>query len=186
MTSIFTLDNVDNFTEKINIDELYTRKKNHDLNQKKLFDKILNRIHTRIKLTSKQKLNEQFTWFIVPEVILGVPKYDQASCIAYLIDNLKENGFYVKYYDPNTLHISWAHWVPQYVRTEIKNKTGIIMDEYGSTILPEEDEYDDTNSNNFFMKKNNTNANTNIHTNTNNKKKNYPSVQNYRPLGKLF
>ena len=40
----------------------------------------------------------------------------------YLIDKLQENKFNVKYIHPNTLFISWIHWVPQYVRTEIKNK----------------------------------------------------------------
>jgi hypothetical protein len=29
------------------------------------------------------------------------------------------------------LFISWTHWVPDYVRTELKNKTGIIVNEYG-------------------------------------------------------
>ena len=63
--------------------------------------------------------------------MIGVPKYDQAACIAYLIDKLKNNGFNVRYIHPNTLFISWIHWVPDYVRTELKNKTGIIVNEYG-------------------------------------------------------
>ena len=62
---------------------------------------------------------------------MGVPKYDNGLCIAYLMDKLKENGFNVRYIHPNTLLISWAHWVPAYVRTELKKKTGIIVNEYG-------------------------------------------------------
>ena len=96
MASIFTLDNIEDFSEKLNIDELYDKKRQFDLNKLALFNKILNRIHVRIRTTSRQKMDEQFCWFLVPEIILGVPKYDQAACIAYLIDKLKGNGFNIR------------------------------------------------------------------------------------------
>jgi len=131
MANIFTLENVEDFSEKLNIDELYEKKRQYDLNKLALFNKILNRIHVRIRTTSRQKIDEQFCWFVVPEIIIGVPKYDQGACIAYLLDRLKDNGFNVRYIHPNTLFISWLHWVPSYVRTELKKKTGIIVNEYG-------------------------------------------------------
>lgn len=131
MANIFTLDNISDFSEKMNIDDLYESKRQSDLNKLTLFNKILNRIHIRIKTTSKQRMNEQFCWFVVPEIIIGVPKYDQGSCIAYLLDKLTENGFNVKYIHPNTLFISWSHWIPSYVRTELKKKTGIEVNEFG-------------------------------------------------------
>jgi hypothetical protein len=131
MSDIFTLENTEDFSDKLNIDDLYEKKKNHDLGKLTLFNKILNRVHVRIKTTSRQNINEQFCWFVVPEIIIGVPKYDNASCIAYLLDKLKKNGFNVNYIHPNTLFISWKHWVPSYVRAEIKNKTGIVVNEYG-------------------------------------------------------
>jgi phage antirepressor YoqD-like protein len=134
MANIFTLENVADFTEKLNIDELYERKRQHDLNQLALYNKLLNRIHVRIKTTARQKTDEQFCWFIVPEIMIGVPKYNQAACIAYLLDKLKENGFAVRYIHPNTLMISWNHFVPSYVRNEIKKKTGIIIDENGKQL----------------------------------------------------
>jgi hypothetical protein len=137
MANIFNLENIQDFSEKINIDELYEKKKQYDLNKLALFNKILNRIHVRIKTTSRQKVDEHFCWFIVPEIIIGVPKYDQGACIAYLLDKLKENGFMVRYIHPNTLLISWAHWIPSYVRTELKKKTGIQIDEYGNKIQDE-------------------------------------------------
>jgi hypothetical protein len=98
----------------------------------------LNRIHVKIKTTSRQKIDGQYCWFVVPEVIIGVPKYDQAACIAYLIDKLQDNKFEVKYYHPNTLFISWAKFVPSYIRTEIKKKTGIELNEMGEKIEEEE------------------------------------------------
>lgn len=134
MASIFTLENIDDFSEKLNMDELYEKKRQYDLSKLALYNKILNRIHVRIKTTSRQKMDEQFCWFVVPEIIIGVPKYDQASCIAYLMDKLKVNGFNVRYIHPNTLFISWVHFVPSYVRTELKKKTGIAINEYGQKV----------------------------------------------------
>jgi len=137
MANIFTLENISDFSEKINLDDLYEKKRSHDLNKLDLYNKILNRIHVRIKTTSRQKIDEHFCWYIVPEIIIGVPKYDQGSCIAYLMDKLKENKFQVRYIHHNTLLISWQHWVPSYVRTELKKKTGIIIDEFGRKIEEE-------------------------------------------------
>jgi hypothetical protein len=140
MANIFTLENIEDFSEKLNIDELYEKKRQYDLNKLALFNKILNRIHVRIKTTSRQKLNEAFCWFVVPEIIIGVPKYDQGACIAYLLDKLKTNGFNVRYIHPNTLFISWMHWVPSYVRTELKKKTGLVINEYGEKLESKNEE----------------------------------------------
>jgi hypothetical protein len=125
---------VEAFSEKLNIDELYEKKKQQDLNKLSLFNKLLNRIHVKIKTVSRQKVDEQYCWFLVPETIIGVPRYDQGACIAYLIDKLTVNGFNIRYVHPNTLFISWMHFVPSYVRTEIKKKTGIVIDEYGKKV----------------------------------------------------
>ena len=180
MANIFTLDNVTEFTEKLNIDELYEKKRQHDLNQLSLFNKILNRIHVRIRLTSRQKLTEQFCWFVVPEVIMGVPKYDQGACIAYLIDRLQENGFNVRYIHPNTLFISWNHFVPSYVRSELKKKTGIVINEYGVKV----EELDQNKMITAGADASNPNI---IKTNPNPEKpkKNYTPINSYKPSGNL-
>ena len=137
MANIFTLDNITDFSEKINLDELYEKKKQYDLHRLELYNKILNRIHVKIKTTSRQKIDEPFCWFVVPEVIIGVPKYDNGDCVGYLFQKLKDNGFAVQYYHPNTLFICWNHFVPSYVRTELKKKTGIVVDEYGNKLNEE-------------------------------------------------
>uniref|UniRef100_A0A6C0LB72 Uncharacterized protein n=1 Tax=viral metagenome TaxID=1070528 RepID=A0A6C0LB72_9ZZZZ len=140
MANIFTLENISDFSEKINLDDLYEKKRSHDLNKLDLYNKILNRIHVRIKTTSRQKIDEHFCWYVVPEIIIGVPKFDQGTCIAYLMDKLKDNKFQVRYIHPNTLFISWQHWIPSYVRTELKKKTGIVIDEFGRKIEEQNDD----------------------------------------------
>ena len=134
MSDIFTLDHFTDFSEKINIGELYETKRKNDLGKLELFNKLLNRIHVRIKTTARQKPNEHFCWYLVPEVILGVPRYNQPACIEYLMNKLTTNKFNVKYIHPNTLFISWIHWIPTYVRTELKKKTGVEIDEFGNKL----------------------------------------------------
>ena len=190
MANIFTLENIENFSEKLNIDDLYEKKRQYDLNKLALFNKILNRIHVRIKTTSRQKTDEQFCWFVVPEVIIGVPKYDQALCIAYLIDKLKDNQFNVRYIHPNTLFISWIHWVPSYVRGELKKKTGIIINEFGLRV---DDADDNTNNQNKLLLEpvnpNDFMLNLKNQDQPNEKgkplKKDYTPIASYKPSGNL-
>jgi hypothetical protein len=186
MSNIFTLENIADFSEKISIDELYETKRQSDLNKLALFNKILNRIHVRIKTISRQRKDEQFCWFVVPEVIIGVPKYDQAACIAYLIDKLKGNGFNVKYIHPNTLFISWMHWIPSYVRNELKKKTGIIINEFGVKV---EEDQDNTNKyiTNEVIDVNEILLNKNSEPLQKGKqpKKEYTPINSYKPSGNL-
>ena len=187
MSDIFTLENISDFSEKINIDDLYEKKKQYDLNKLDLYNKILNRIHVRIKTTARQKIDEQFCWYVVPEVILGVPKYDQGACIAYLLDKLKENGFIVKYIHPNTLFICWKNWVPSYVRTELKKKTGILIDEYGRPLGKD----DKSSSSESFEPKNMNEAmfklgsSSETSANHNKPAKKYTPIKSYKPQGNL-
>lgn len=185
MANIFTLENISDFSEKLNIDELYEKKRQYDLNQLNLFNKVLNRIHVKIKTTSRQKIDEQFCWFLVPEVIIGVPKYDNAACIAYLMDKLQENKFNVRYIHPNTLFISWFHWVPSYVRSELKKKTGIIINEFGEKIDESDNSNKDNKSNFEHSNPNDYMFNTKDANQGKQQKKNYTPINSYKPSGNL-
>ena len=108
---------------KLNIDELYDKKQQQDLNVLANYNNILVRIHNKIRYISKNIVNDNCCWYVMPEMILGVPKYDHRDCITYVIEKLRSNGFIVRYTHPNLIFISWKHWVPSYVRNEIKKKT---------------------------------------------------------------
>jgi hypothetical protein len=184
MANIFTLENIEDFSEKLNIDDLYEKKKKYDLNKLALFNKLLNRVHVRIKTVSRQKVDESFCWYVVPEIIIGVPKYDQATCIAYLLDRLKDNGFNVRYIHPNTLFISWLHWVPSYVRTELKKKTGIVIDEFGRKVEENSEEQEGPvetiNPNDYVLNKNQDPSQKGKQI-----KKEYTPIKSYKPSGNL-
>ena len=166
-------------TKKINIDDLYEKKQKRELKQLAIFNKILNRIHKRIQLTAKNKVNDKYIWFTVPEYIFGEQLYDKGDCIGYLVAKLEENGFHIRYVHPNTLFVSWMNWVPSYVRTEVKKKTGIVIDEKGTVISRKDDnivDEDDINAGLFNETKGATNQK---------EQKQYTPIDQYKPTGNL-
>jgi hypothetical protein len=163
---------------KINIDELYEKKKQKDLKQMAIFNKILNRVHKRILHTSKTKSTDMHIWFTIPEYIFGEPIYDKGECTGYLVTKLEENGFHIQYMDPNTLFVSWKNWVPSYVRNEIKKKTGMVLDEKGNILSKEENEDDDNMDPNSKLFKD---KNGNVMKNG----KQYTPIDQYKPTGNL-
>jgi len=164
--------------QKLNLDDLYEKKQKRNLKQLSIFNKILKRIHTRIQLTGKNKSTEQHIWFTVPEYLFGEAVYHQGECISYLFTKLQENGFHVKYMHPNSMFISWSHWVPNYVRTEFKKKTGKTMDPYGNVTDPAE-KVDDEDVNKGIM---NDRSTTNSILKKDTK---YMPIDKYKPTGKF-
>ena len=158
--------------DKISLDDLYDKKREIEQLRISIYNKILQRVHKKIMLTAKNKHEEQFMFYIVPEILLGVPKYNVDLCVAYLIEKLEENGFVTKYTHPNMLFISWKHYIPTYKRDELKHKHNIHLDGFGNEI-----------------KKNNTQkllTNPKRKSNSTSTKKSttlYNNVKNYKPMG---
>jgi hypothetical protein len=185
---------------KINLDELYDTKKEKDLQKMQVFNRILNRIHTKIKMTSRQKINSNFCWYVVPEVMLGVVNYDRVMCISYIVAKLEENDFQVRYTHPNLIFISWGHYIPTYVRTEFKKKTGISIDEHGNKkeegnenseegggggirLITNSGGGENANIDHTLLNRNKTSAAST--TNPNLVKKEYKPINSYKPTGNL-
>ena len=175
---LFTTD--DDNVGNVDIDELYEKQQKRDLRQLSIFNKILNRIHKRIRVTGRSKLKEQYIWFTIPEYIFGEPCYDKAECIAYIIAKLEANKFHIRYVHPNTIFVSWSNWVPSYVRNEYKKKTGITVDELGRVVSRKGEQIeDDDNDPNTKILNNGQN-------NNEKPKKQYNSTEEYKPTGKLI
>jgi hypothetical protein len=185
---------------KINLDELYDTKKEKDLQKLQVFNRILNRIHTKIKMTSRQKINSNFCWYVVPEVMLGIVNYDRVMCISYIVAKLEENDFQVRYTHPNLIFISWGHYIPTYVRTEFKKKTGISIDEHGNKkedgnenseegggggirLITNSGGGENANIDHTLLNRNKTSAAST--TNPNLVKKEYKPINSYKPTGNL-
>ena len=171
------------FADKINIDDLYDRKREIEQHKMKVFRKILNRVHLKIKTTSRQRNSGQFTFFLVPDFLVGTPTYDVASCIAYIIDKLKDNGFNVKYTHPNLLFISWAHYIDKSRRMDIKKEYGINIDGMGNVIKKKKNEETQGNPENMNSLMFNRPG---IKVEAEKEKNDYKKISSYKPTGFIY
>lgn len=178
--NIFTLSDENDLNDKINLDDLFEKKREIAENKLQLYNKILNRIHAKIKLTSRQNQGkEQFCWYLIPEMMIGVSRYNVAECTGYILRKLRENNFVVRYTNPNLIFISWQHWVPGYVRQEYKKQTGHVIDGFGNEIDENKNESKNNDDpNNLLL--NNPDKSIKI---DKNKNKDFNSVKNYKPSG---
>ena len=97
MNHLFYKDDDENMQLKVNMDELYEEKQKKDLNKVETYNKLLSRIHIKIKTVSRQRIDNQWCWYLMPEVLIGSPNYNFSDCLSYIIYQLQENGFVVKY-----------------------------------------------------------------------------------------
>jgi hypothetical protein len=71
----------------------------------KSFDKVFEICTNKILTASHKELLK--IYFDVPEYVFGLPVYNINNCVKYLKEKLEINGFYVIYYFPKILYISW-------------------------------------------------------------------------------
>tara|TARA_Y100001970_G_C14017508_1_gene741731 strand:+ start:296 stop:973 length:678 start_codon:yes stop_codon:yes gene_type:complete len=148
--NLFELDQYSDNRQRLNIDSLYEQKRQRDMDEMRLFNRILSRVQTKIKTASLQKKDNQWCWCTIPHMIIGASYYDQASCVAYVQHHLQDNGFLVKYYHPDTLLIAWHHWVPSYTRNEIKKRYGVTLNERGEQVEKAQESTDMNGNSRFF------------------------------------
>lgn len=173
-----------NFNEKLNLDDLFKQKKITQDHKIKIYERVLARVHSKIKATSRMRNSDKFTFFLLPEFILGVPRYDMAECTSYVMEKLIDNGFMLKYTHPNLLFISWQHYIPNYQRAQIKKKTGVSVDGYGNVITKKNKKKDDDNINSLLLKNGSKEEKKGILKKGTDK--NYKSISSYKPTGNLI
>ena len=64
----------DNFNEKLNLDDLYKQKKLTQDHKIKIYQRVLARVHSKIKTTSRMRGSEKCTFFLLPEFKLFLQK----------------------------------------------------------------------------------------------------------------
>lgn len=170
------------YPDKINMDDLYEQRKKTEEIKIQVYNKILNRVHKKIKTISRSRNGEKFCFYVLPEFVLGIPKYDIGICTSYIIDKLSDNGFLVKYTHPNLLFISWQHYVPRYQRNNIKKLTGHTVNQFGQIIKNGDKKNQQQNLNALLL---NGKKNEKIEI----KKKDntqYKDIKKYKPTGNLI
>ncbi len=176
-------------SEKVNLDELFKQKKITEEHKIKMYNKILNGIHRKIKYASRQRGNNQFCVCVLPEFVLGIPRYDIATCNSYIMQQLVNNGFQVKYTHPNLLFISWKHFIPDYERRAIKKTTGYNIDGFGNLIQRKNEKKDKGDTNSLMLNQKRLEGNIPISAAMAKKKEEedkFKQITTYKPSGKLI
>lgn len=166
--------------DKINLDDLYKQKQFSVEKKTQIYEKILKRVHKKIQTSARNKNNICFCTYIIPEFILGLPRYNIEICTDYIIDKLIKNGFQVKYTHPNLIFISWQHYIPLYERQEYKKKTGISIDGFGNVLKNKKNKKNNENPNSLLLKED---KNVKIQKNND---KNFKDISNYKPSAKFI
>ena len=73
----------DDFREKLNLDDLYSNKKEEFQGKIKVYQNLLARVHRKIKHTSRQRNNDCYCFYVIPEFIFGIPKMYIVTFIYY-------------------------------------------------------------------------------------------------------
>ena len=89
----------------VKADKLIKEQKKKDNIKKETFNKILLKIEKKIILASAA--NYYFTWYTIPEFIIGLPLYSLPECKDYIIKEMSKNGFTIEFFLPNILLIKW-------------------------------------------------------------------------------
>jgi hypothetical protein len=89
----------------VKADELVRQQKDREDRKKFTFEKIFTHVEKKINLASQG--DYYYTWFQIPEFLVGLPLYSVSECRSYIEEKLKKNGFDIEYFDPNILLIKW-------------------------------------------------------------------------------
>jgi len=104
-----------NPTPQLNPVELYDKRKSKDASRLKAYNKILEQIYHRIRVSSTLPQSPCYLLYTVPPFILGLPKIDMEDCMIYLIYQLRHAGYDIRYTPPNMMYISWMHHEKSYL-----------------------------------------------------------------------
>jgi hypothetical protein len=99
---------------KLDPSTLYSEQEKRDVLKLKTYNNILESAHNKIRVIARMPNNDKSLLFVVPEFVIGVPRFNTRDCILYLVWNLRNSHFEVQYYHPNLLHISWKRHDDQY------------------------------------------------------------------------
>ncbi len=99
---------------QMNIREIFVAKEHREKNKLRIYNQVLERVHVKIKNTTKFHPGNTFCYFIVPDFILGIPSYNQAELVDFIKTSLEKNGFKIYLTPPNMLLIAWFHYSSDY------------------------------------------------------------------------
>jgi hypothetical protein len=94
--------------------DLYDRRVRRDFARLKAYNQLLEQIYHKIYRTSQLPGTQSSITFSIPPFILGLPKLDMEDCVVYIVWQLRDAKFEVRFTYPNLLWISWAAHEAEY------------------------------------------------------------------------
>jgi hypothetical protein len=104
----------DNKPPKLMPQHLFEKREKRDAARLRAYNQLLEQIQHRIYTTSQLPGNPSYLVYNVPPFILGLPNLDLKDCIVYIVYQLRNNGFEVRFTYPNMLYISWSSYEKEY------------------------------------------------------------------------
>lgn len=95
-------------TPQLKVSDLYTKRQTRDSARLQSYNKILQIIYHKIRVTSQIANSPSSILYTIPPFILGLPRIDLEDCVVYIVYQLRMNGFEVRYTYPNLLNINWS------------------------------------------------------------------------------
>ena len=102
----------------VNVEQIRDKHRNRCNNRIKIYEKLLEKCYYRLNTSAGN--DDTYCLYPIPDFILGMPTYNLAYCAAYIIYNLKSNGFTAKFFNPNIIFVSWNFDQPYYVNNNKK------------------------------------------------------------------
>ena len=89
----------------INAKELIKRQEDKENKKFITFEKIYDNIEKKIIKASDTNL--YYTYYQIPQILIGFPQYSIKECYSYIDNKLTNNGFKTQEYVDNTILVSW-------------------------------------------------------------------------------
>jgi len=112
---------------------LFDARLKKDQARHKAYNEILEQALQKVAHSAMQPNQPTFVYYNVPPFVLGLPSLDLKDCIVYIVHQLRNQGYEVRYTYPNLLWISWAHHERQY----LMEKNPIVQSMLPKTAGPE-------------------------------------------------
>lgn len=100
---------------RLNPKDLFEKRMKRDSSRLKAYNQILEQIQSRIYAIAQMNGNANFITYNIPAFIFGLPKIDLKDCVVYVVFQLRQAAFEVKYTYPDLLWISWRHHEKDYL-----------------------------------------------------------------------
>jgi hypothetical protein len=96
---------------------LFQERASRDKARLRAYNQLLEQIYTRIRTAARVPGNN-WILYTVPPFVFGLPKIDMEDCIVYLVFQMRQVGYEVRFTYPNLLYISWKHHERNYILQE--------------------------------------------------------------------